>query len=135
MSGQGHGWWFRKCWCYQVLRVGKLTLQPLKGYRHLKIAKKPPHPNGGKTLGAGVPPPQILGQVPSPPLPHPAPDTALGQPPTPPVDERLAEAAGGRAACSLIVGSGNLPPGCLFCVMLHLSSCNTWIPEPILSCK
>lgn len=47
---------------------------------------------------------------------------------------RLAETAGGRAACSLLVG-GNLPPGCLFWVMLHLSSRNTWIPEPILSCK
>lgn len=29
----------------------------------------------------------------------------------------------------------NLPHGYLFFVMLHLSCCNTWIPEPILSCK
>lgn len=63
----------------------------------------------------------------------PAPDTGLRQP-LMPADERLAEAAGGLAACSFIV-CANLPPGGLFLPMLHLSSCNTWIPEPILSCK
>lgn len=50
-------------------------------------------------------------------------------------EKKVSERGTQFMSLSFLIVYINLPHGYLFSVILHLSYCHTWIPEPILSCK